>query len=207
MRKKIIKWTSIAFAGLAILFIGLITAVDGYIYDYTGKYILREASSLPDSTVVLIPGASVFSSGKLSDILSDRAKTAVEIYEAGKTSKILISGYKKDETYDEVTSVRNFLLSSGVSENDILVDEEGYDTYDSLYRAKNNFNLDKLIISTQYFHLPRAIYIGRSIGIDAYGIAADRQTYERINYFILREKLANLKAILEVIIYKNLSRG
>jgi len=178
--------------------IAFLAYINIYITEISQPYIYRDINSVPSSEFVLILGASVYSSGRLSEILSDRAKTAIEMHEAGKIGKILISGYKKDEHYDEVASVKNFLLDNGIGEENILVDEEGHDTYDSLYRAKNIFNIDELIISTQDFHLPRAIYIGRSIGIDAYGITADKQAYQRINYFILREKFANLKAFFEV---------
>ena len=92
---------------------------------------------------------------------------AISVYKENKAEKILISGDGKnnDKYYNEVISIRTYLLNRGIPSKDIFVDTAGYDTYDSLRRAKHIFGIKNIIISTQHFHLPRALFIAEGLGI------------------------------------------
>jgi SanA protein len=129
----------------------------------------------------------------------DRADVAVEVYKAGKAEKILISGDHGRNEYDEVNAARKYLLAKGVPAEDIFLDHAGFDTYDSLYRARDIFQIKTLIISTQNFHLPRAVYIARKMGIGAWGVSADKHLYGNEQYYEMREALARAKAWLDVL--------
>lgn len=160
--------------------------------------IYSNIESAPISHTALVLGAKVHGE-KLSDILSDRAKTALELYDAKKVEKILVSGDHGRDEYDEVNAVKDFLLGEGVNEQDIFLDHAGFDTYDSLYRARDIFKVKSVIIVTQNFHLPRAVYIGKKLGIEnVCGVSADRQTYVNISYYKKREWLSRVKAFFNV---------
>lgn len=163
------------------------------------KFVVEGFKEIPESQAVLILGAKV-NKGTLSQMLKDRADTAIEIYSGGKAEKILISGDHGSKYYDEVNAVKNYLLSKGIPAEDIFTDYAGFDTYDSLYRAKEVFEVDSLIISTQDFHLRRAIYIGRQLGVEVYGFKADKNEYGDIREFEFRESFANIKAFFEVLL-------
>ena len=134
----------------------------------------------------------------MSDMLQDRADTALELYHKGKIQKFLVSGDNRRVDYNEVIVVKNYLVQKGVPENDIFLDYAGFDTYDSLYRARDIFQVKELVIVTQKFHLPRAIYLGRELGLKVVGFGADRRQYRNIEFNLFREKIANIKAFLDL---------
>jgi vancomycin permeability regulator SanA len=133
----------------------------------------------------------------MSDVFFDRASVALGIYRKGVAKKILVSGDHSRGDYDEVNIAKEFFLENGVSGKDIFVDYAGFDTYDSVYRAKKIFQVESMIISTQGFHLPRALYLARRQGIEAYGIGADLRKYNLGFYNFLRENAARAKAFWE----------
>lgn len=161
-------------------------------------YIFTDLARLPDAQTVLILGASVRSDQTLSDMLRDRADTAIELYQTGKVKNFLVSGDNREKNYNETAAIQKYLLGQGIPQEKIFLDYAGFDTYDSLYRARDIFQAQGLIIATQSFHLPRAIYIGRQLGLEVYGFPADNHTYRNVWLNIAREKLANVKAWLDL---------
>lgn len=159
---------------------------------------IYSSTGVPAQTVVIVPGASVLSSGQPSDILADRLLIALDIYQAGQAEKFLLSGDHGQTNYNEVETMKNFLIVRGVSESDIFLDHTGFDTFDTMFRAHKVFLLDSAIVVTQNYHLPRALYLGRAAGLEIFGVAADRQKYLKMPYFLLREYLARVKATLDV---------
>lgn len=164
----------------------------------TKQYIFTDTGKVPKTEVALMLGAKVFTDGRLSDMLRDRADMAIELYKGGKVSKILMSGDHGTKEYDEVNAVKKYLLEKGISGNDIFLDYAGFDTYDSMYRAKEIFQAQTVVIISQNFHLPRAVYIGRSLGLEAYGVSADTHVYGGIENNKNREILADVKAFWDV---------
>lgn len=148
--------------------------------------------------VALVLGAHVLPNNEPSDILRDRLLTAVALYDASIVKTILVSADNGQESYDEVNAMRMVLLREGVAPEDIFLDHAGFDTYDSMYRAANVFGARSLIVVTQRYHLPRALYLGTQFGMDVQGIPADRQRYRRIFQYRLREVVADVKAVIEV---------
>lgn len=181
--------------GLLLIFI---LATNIVIYTETKAYIYAGATGTPRAEVALIPGAAIFSDGTLSPIFMDRADTAIKAYEAKKVSKILVSGDNSTVSHNEVNPVRNYLLKKGVPDEDIFLDHAGFDTYSSMYRARHVFGVSSLLIATQSFHLPRAIFIARRLGLKAYGLNAD------IGHILfrnnIREVLADEKAVLDLLV-------
>jgi len=152
----------------------------------------------PQSLVAIVPGASVLGNGTPSDILKDRLLTALELYESGTVEKILVSGDGGSEDYNEVVVMRDFLLEAGAAPEDVFLDHAGFDSYDTMHRARDVFGADEAIVVSQEYHLPRLLYIGRELGIEAYGVTSDRQRYIKASFFKAREGLANIKAVFEV---------
>lgn len=183
-------------AGLIFLLLLFIVWLNVYIEGLAKDDIFKNPSELKNADAILILGASVYQDGRLTPVLEDRVKTAIEVYKAGKASKILVSGDNSSASYNEVVPIRNFLTEQGVAEEDIFVDFAGFNTYDSLYRAKEIFEVNSLIIVTQKFHLPRAIYIAKSRGIEVQGLSADKRTYLFKNY--VRESLAMVYTYFKV---------
>jgi len=147
----------------------------------------------------LVLGAKVYNNGKMSDIFKDRVETAIKLYNEGKVEKILISGDHGRKDYDEVNAAKEYLLENDVVSEDIFLDHAGFDTYDSVYRARDIFQAQSLVIVTQDFHLSRALYIADKLGIDSCGVSADLHQYYGEEARNRREILAKVKAWLDIV--------
>lgn len=194
----LVTWKNIFTVSLigALWVVAFVVATNVSIYLYTRAYIFDEAADAPLAQAVLIPGAAVSAAGELTPIFIDRVDLAIALYEANKVSKILVSGDNSTLSYNEVSPVRTYLLNNGIPEADIFLDHAGFDTYSSMYRARDIFGVTSVLISTQEFHLPRAVFIARKLGIEAYGVNADLGYIFKRNY--VREVLANEKAMLDL---------
>ncbi len=159
--------------------------VSPYIYDID--------TGIPHSEVAIVLGASV-EDNVPSPILADRANAAIELFNDGKVSKILVTGDNASTTYDEVNPVQRYLLAAGIPAQDIFLDHAGFDTYSSMYRAKAIFDAKSAVVVTQDFHLPRALFTARELGIDAYGYNAGAASI----WDYLREIPASVKALLDL---------
>lgn len=186
------------FYFMAILLILTVILINLNVASISQPYIFTEMEKLPQAQTVLILGASVYQNKTLSDMLKDRADTAVELYQAGKVKNFLISGDNRNRNYNETATVQKYLLNKEIPQEKIFLDYAGFDTFDSLYRARDVFLAKNLIIATQSFHLPRAVYLARQLGLTAYGFSADKHSYKNIWLNVGREKLANIKAFFDV---------
>lgn len=164
-------------------------------------YLYSDIDVIPPVNAVLVPGASVVR-GRPSPILAERTDAAKELYQEGKAKVVLVTGAVEGH-YDEVTPMKNYLVEEGVPAEDIALDSAGVDTFQSMYRAKNIFLADSLVIVTQDFHLPRAVFIAHALNIRAYGLAVSH-TGTLFDY--LREIPASWKAILDVVFFRDPNR-
>lgn len=144
----------------------------------------------------MVLGASVTSGGDLSGILKERADEAAALYRAGKVQKILVTGDNGTVSHNEVDPTARYLASIGIRPDDIFLDHAGFDTYSSMYRARDVFAVTSVTIVSQDFHLPRAVYLARSMGLTAYGVEAQSGGVGLFNY--VREIPATIKALYDV---------
>ena len=151
-----------------------------------------------DQSVGIVLGARVVGAKVVEGVYADRLQTVADLYKKGKITKILVSGDHGQVTYDEVTAGKDYLLKEGILSSDIFLDHAGFDTYDSIYRAKNIFKINKALIITQDFHLPRALYLSHKLNIEALGCRADLHDYQNISSMKKREILARVKAWLNI---------
>lgn len=182
-----------------IFFIGFIILININIVKRSESLIYDSIENVPNAQAALVLGARVYQGNVLSTMFQDRAETALRLYESGKVDKILISGDHNTQGYDEVNSAKHFFLVNRVPSEDIFLDHAGFDTYDSIYRARDVFKAESLIVVTQEFHLPRAVYIGDKLGIQVYGVKADQHIYSSIKRNELREVLARIKACYNIL--------
>ena len=153
----------------------------------------QEAAQLQDVDCILVLGCGVRDDGTPSAMLEDRLKRAVELYQMGASAKLLMSGDHGESDYDEVATMKAFAVNAGIASEDIFMDHAGFSTYESMYRAKEIFQVRKVIIVTQAYHLHRAIYIAQKLGLEAYGVAADYRSYSGQSSRDVREVLARTK--------------
>ncbi|MBE6625697.1 MAG: SanA protein [Ruminococcaceae bacterium] len=142
-----------------------------------GRILTPESINLSDYDCILVLGAGVRDDGSPSHMLEDRLLTGISLFDSGVSNTILMSGDHGRVEYDEVNTMKNYAVSKGVPAERIFLDHAGFSTYDSLYRAKEIFGAEKVVIVTQEYHLYRALAIADSLGIEALGVSADLRPY------------------------------
>lgn len=190
-------WLSIQIL-LGCLLVGaiFIYLVNRQVYLQTGSRAKDSITEIPAKNppqrVAIVFGAGVLSDGFPSPILEDRITTAVELYRAGRVKKLLMSGDNRFENYNEPAAMKEAAIKKGVPETDIIEDFAGRRTYDTCYRAKEIFGVERAVLVTQQFHLNRALYLCQNVGIDSFGITADRRLYPESakNWWVFRENIA-----------------
>lgn len=169
----------IAIVSIVLMGMLFLAGVNIYMKQSVKKRILTvsQAAELADVDCILVLGASVYGTSP-SPMLADRVQRGVDVYKAGNgTTKLLMSGDHGGEYYDEVNVMKNCAIDEGVPSEDVFMDHAGFNTYDSMYRAKSVFGAKKIIIVTQRYHLYRAVYIAKKLGLNAYGVATEDISY------------------------------
>lgn len=191
---KIFRNTVLVLLCLGLLGIVAVAAINGTVKGAAGKYILdaEDAAKLEDVDCILVLGCAVWDNGP-SDMLEDRLRRSVELYELGAAPKLLMSGDHGRENYDEVDAMKTYAVDAGIASTDVFMDHAGFSTYESMYRAKAVFEAKKVIIVTQEYHLYRAVYIARQLGLEAYGVSSDYRNYAGQQAMDIREVLARVK--------------
>ncbi|NLY71061.1 MAG: DUF218 domain-containing protein, partial [Clostridiales bacterium] len=188
---------------LAVLIILLIAplTINGYVINYSKDYIIdKDEAGQIEADCILVLGAGLKPDGTPNYMLRDRLDTGIDLYFKGLAPKLLLSGDNGFKGYDEVNAMKRYALDSSVELNDIFMDHAGFSTYESMYRARTVFDVQKVIVVTQEYHLYRALYIARKLGLNAYGVAAEPHTYVGQSMREVREILARNKDFFKAII-------
>ena len=186
---------------LIILLLVIMLLLINFIVKRTTKnQIITEdiAKNLEDIDCILVLGAGIWGD-KPSPMLEDRLLQAISLYKNNVASKIIMSGDHGQEEYDEVNIMKNFAIEHGIPSEAIFMDHAGFSSYESVYRAKEIFQTNKIIIVTQEYHLYRSIYIANQLGVEAYGVSSDPRQYVGAMYREVREILARNKDFIKCI--------
>jgi SanA protein len=205
MLKRIWKFIRRLLLGIILLgsFIIFLPRILTGISSWTRIY---SVETVPAERVAIVFGAGLTRDGTPTAILRDRVETAAQLYFSGKIQKLLMSGDNRFDNYNEPEAMRQYALSIGVPSDAIVLDFAGRRTYDTCYRAKAIFGLDSVLLVTQPFHLPRALFLCKALGLNALGVRADNRHYwpPLLLIWNLREQLATLGAFIDVYIIKPL---
>ncbi len=182
-----------------------VAVVNIHVVSFSRKYIFDSPEELAlelksDSQAAIVLGAMVYSDGTPCAMLQDRLDAAISVTDSGLTDILLLSGDHGTRGYDEVNSMKNYIFNKGFTSESVFLDHAGFSTYDSMVRAARIFMIETAIVSTQEFHLYRAIYIGRKNGIEVWGIKADLRKYpgSEMTRYTIREWLARTKDFIYV---------
>lgn len=178
-----------ALCGAALLF-----GINIHMQNATAENMISvEEAVEKDADCILILGCRVMPDGNPSLMLRDRLEQGLLLYEAGASDRLLMSGDHGTKGYDEVNTMKAYALERGIAEEAIFMDHAGFDTYDSMYRAKEIFCAKRVLVVSQAYHLPRAVYIAERLGMEVYGVAAEDILYRGQRYRECREMLARAK--------------
>ena len=195
MKKVILGMLSIV-----IFFVIIGIGINKYVIVSTKKQIIdKENIDYNDIDCILVLGASI-KNNYPSKMLEDRLLTSIELYNNNISEKILVSGDHENDDYDEVNVMKQYLIDNDIPSKQIFMDHLGISTYDSIYRTKEIFNANKIIIVTQDYHLYRSLYIANQLDIDAIGVSANKQEYYGQRKRDIREIAARIKDFFKCII-------
>ena len=194
-KQKIIIRAIAVLLVICALGAGSILGINAYVKRSVSARIITsdEAAQLTDVDCILVLGCLVKENGVPSDMLHDRLRRGVELYDLGAAPKLLMSGDHGRTNYDEVAAMKQFAIDAGVASSDVFMDHAGFSTYESIVRAKEVFQAQKMIIVTQEYHLYRALYLAQQMGIEAYGVSSDYRNYSGQTARDIREVLARVK--------------
>ena len=164
------------------------------------KPIYSDVSYVPKERVGILLGCNRLAPGGVNLFYLNRIKATVELYNSGKIERVLISGDHGREGYNEPEDMKYNLMQAGIPEAHITLDYAGFSTLDSMIRAHKVFQLESFTVISQSFHCERAIFIAKGQGIKVQGFAAKDVSGAGLLYSGLREKLARVKAFLQVYI-------
>jgi SanA protein len=197
--KTILK--AITFTAATVALLGVLAlALSRLVTSFFASPRLFNTDSVPQEQIAIVFGAGLRRDGSPSPLLRDRVDTAAELYFTGKVEKLLMSGSSDFRYHNEPRSMQEYALALGVPAQDILLDESGSRTYDTCFRARSAYQIERAILVTQGFHLPRALYICNAVGVRSTGVPADLRVYRprSMAYWNFRESLATLVALWEV---------
>ncbi|MDR2975314.1 MAG: YdcF family protein [Propionibacteriaceae bacterium] len=162
---------------------------------------LTTVDAVASHDVAIVFGAGL-DNGEPSPYLAARLEVARALYEAGKAKVILVSGDNLSDYHNEPAAMTTWLVDHGVPKDRIVQDYAGEDTYSTCARALRVFGVDKAILVSQTYHLPRAVATCRLLGVDAVGVgdetmkAAYSGSWRR---YQLRELPADVNMAYEVV--------
>ena len=195
--KKIFK----ILIAIAIIGVILVLSINFYVIGTVKEKMIKDDdySSLKNMDCILILGAGIWGDSP-SPMLQDRLDEGIKLYNEGVAPKIIMSGDHGREGYDEVNIMKEYAINKGIPSEDIFMDHAGFSTYESIYRAKEIFDADNIVIVTQEYHLYRALYIADKLDINAYGVNSDPRKYSGQTFRELREILARNKDFVNCIL-------
>jgi len=195
MKQKRLLRIILLLAALCLVTGIAVLCINAHVKSSAKPYLLtvEEAAVLEDADCILVLGCGVRPNGDPSLMLQDRLQTGLALYEAGAAPKLLMSGDHSRTDYDEVNAMKDYATARGVPSQDVFMDHAGFSTYESMYRARDVFLAKKVVIVSQQYHLYRAVYNARQLGLDAWGVAAEDIAY--LGQFMrdIREILARNK--------------
>jgi vancomycin permeability regulator SanA len=206
-RRRVLRWTLIVVGvGVVVAFAGLVS-MNLWVTRSAERYRYAEVEEVPHRPVAVVLGAGVVGTDP-TPTLASRLDGAIELYRTGKVEHLLMSGDNSRPEYDEVTAMRDYAIGRGVPGGAITRDYAGFDTYDTCVRAREIFGVTGAVMVTQDFHIARAIWTCRELGIDAVGLAIPdwgfresdldyRYTRGQEVGYTIREWFARAKSVLE----------
>lgn len=194
-------WRLVALAGLCLV---LILASNAWLVGVTSSRIVQPASACSSSyEVALVFGTSQFlRSGRSNPHYYGRIDLAALLYHQGHVEHLLLSGDNRTLYYNEPGKMQQDLLDRGVPVEAMTLDSAGFSTFDSLKRSRDVYGLDQLLLITQGYHLPRALFIADHLGLKTSGCAAEGPEWSAMRKVWLREVAARLKTLGDLYIWQ-----
>jgi vancomycin permeability regulator SanA len=192
--RRWLRWLAIA----ALAVVALVVGANLYLIATAGPITAASVDSAPVRPYGIVLGNRVFDGGVPSSELAARLETALALHRAGRAAKLVVSGLVKGD-YDEPHAMAAWLQARGVPAADIVLDRGGHRTAATM-AGSVALGVRSALVVSQGYHLPRALFLARRAGIDAFGVAAETTRSGRLATFWgwLRETTARAEIVVEV---------
>ena len=160
---------------------------------------IHEVEGAPEGRVAIVFGAGLYRNGRPSPVLVDRVTAAVRLYQDGKVDALLMTGATRPPNYNEPVAMRQLALDMGVPDEAILMDEMGVRTFESCRRARETFGIQEALLVSQRYHLPRALVLCQSMGMQVQAVSSDLRYYRAYPFWEFREIPATLRALWDIV--------
>ena len=196
--KKTLKRSLWVIMAIMVAGLAVVAGCELAVYSASKGRVYSDVDEIPHREVGLLLGTNPKGRrGGVNMFYNYRIDAAVELYEAGKVDRILISGAKKGSDYDEPQAMREALVVRGVPDSILVLDGQGFHTIESIVRAKEVYEVDSVTVISQEFHNRRSLYMAKHNGMDAIAYNAANTTILRWRVLMfLRERASRVKAVL-----------
>lgn len=198
MTLKPFRWSTKTLLLMTVLLVSL-GLLPKYILEYVYQDQIHEVESAPSGRVAIVFGAGLYRNGRPSPVLVDRVTAAVRLYHDGKVDALLMTGATRPTGYNEPAAMRQLALEMGVPPEAILVDEQGVRTFESCRRASQTYGIHQALLVSQRYHLPRALILCQSMGMQVEAVSSDLRFYRAYPYWEVREIPATLRALWDIL--------
>ncbi len=166
----------------------------------TGSSTHPSDASFARANAAVVLGARVYADGRPSRFLRERVEVGVRLYLDGTVDRLIMSGDGDDSSgFGEPTIMRQVAEDMGVPPEAIVEDLLGVDTYSSCLNARDTFGATSVIMVSQEFHVPRAVWVCDQIGLDAQGAYPPQRLAKSTVVGHVREVAADAKAMIDVL--------
>jgi SanA protein len=203
--RRRLLWAIVSFLAFAVALIG---SANLYVFLSTGSKATANVNDVPHAQAAIVPGALVAPDGAMSPMLRARVNRAALLYKSGKVDRILVSGDHHGWGYDEPDTMRKALVAEGVPGRVIFEDHAGFDTWATMVRARQIFDVESAVVVTQGFHMPRALFDANGAGLHATGFTADTQGWgAQGTKSDIREIFSRVKAVYDTTVKSPVMAG
>ena len=193
------RWKRWLLAGFGLPVFAIVALNVWVVAGVNGRMSTVEEAPSPSAAVGLVLGTSPRrADGSPNLHFQRRLDAAAALYSAGKVSKLIVSGATSGRYYDEPRDMRAELVSRGVPDAAIVSDPLGVRTLDSIVHAKETYRVRSCAIISDAWHVPRALYIARHIGLPSVGVAAEPVPVRLSLRARSREWLARVLVVLDM---------
>ncbi|MDN5314520.1 MAG: SanA protein [Clostridiales bacterium] len=198
---KLAKALLLIFAVLVVLAVIVVAIINLHVKAKTSDRVYVVSTVPRDNyDAALVLGCGVYNNEYPSPLLRERLDAAVELFHEGVVNKLIMSGDHGQDNYNEVAVMKQYAIDEGVPSEAIFMDHAGFSTYESVFRARDIFMADSVLIVSQEYHVYRALYVAEALGLEAYAVSADKTRLSGQTARDLREILARNKDFIFSII-------
>jgi vancomycin permeability regulator SanA len=184
----------VVYGCIGVVAVLAVTIMCNYFYvgSYSSRVITPESIASKHIPVGIVFGAGISTDNKPYKELQARLDVAADALKNGSIQKLILSGDNRFENYNEPDVMVAYLADErGIEKEKLQPDYAGRSSYETCERAAKIFGVKRAILFSAGSHLPRAVFLCKHFGIDAYGVSSGLEA----NNAFRREFLARNKAV------------